>query len=436
MTEPEESPYLLPQQLRVGIFVHLDLSWMDHPFTFSSFKIKTDKQIAQIRALGLKRIRYAPERSDAEPLPVPANAETAPAPEPMPEEPDPAVLEKRARAAKLREKRAIFSRCEREFMQVGGILRTINTNLFARPEWAREETSALIARMVESLLTDKDVAINLMSDRVGGEEIYFHSLNVTVLALMLAREMGMPRESIVQLGVGSVFHDIGKMDIPPRILLKQEALTRAEVALLQEHVKLGVAMGKKIGLPPEVLLIIAQHHEAVDGSGYPGQLNGEQISLLAKIVQIANTYDNLCNPTNPARALTPHEALSLMYAQQRGRYEPGPLNVFIHCLGVYPPGTIVVLSNNSFGIVVSVNSTRPLKPLVIVHEPSVPREEAITLNLEQEADLSIVRTVRPTQVPRPILDYLSPRKRVTYYFDASGDLENGNGRPPDPRPQD
>lgn len=423
MTEKEESHFILPQQLCVGLYIHLDLSWMDHPFTFSSFKIKTTEQIAQIRAMGLKRIRYSPERSDTPPAPV--TREEVAAPPPAPDEVDPAVLAKRERAAKLREKRAIFSRCEREFMQVGGTLRTINSNLFSRPEWAKEETSALIARMVESLLTDKDVAINLMSDRVGGEEVYFHSLNVTVLSLMLAREMGMSRESVVQLGIGAVFHDIGKMDIPDRVLLKQDALTRAETALLQEHVKHGVNIGRKIGLPPEILLVIAQHHEAVDGSGYPNQLKGEQIGLLAKIVQVANTYDNLCNPSNPARAMTPHEALSLMYAQQRSRYEPGPLNVFIHCLGVYPPGTIVVLSNNAFGIVVSVNSTRPLKPMVIVHEPSIPREEAITVNLEQEPDLSIVRTVRPTQVPRPILDYLSPRKRITYYFDAGG--ENGNG---------
>ncbi|MCX9156688.1 DUF3391 domain-containing protein [Niveibacterium sp. 24ML] len=434
MSEPD-SHYVSPEQLRTGLFVHLDLGWMDHPFSFSSFKIRNDTQLAQLRALGLARIRYSPERSDCEPLPKPAeNAVVIPL---HPEAPpvrdesyeDPAIAEKRARAQRLKARRALFSRCEREFQKTTQAVKLLNQNLSARPDWAREEAKAMVGQLVDCLSADGDVAINLMADRIGADDVYVHSLNVAVLSLMLAREQGMGHDELVSLGLGALMHDIGKMDVPPKVLMKQDALTSAENALLKEHVSFGVKSAARIGLAPDVLAVIAQHHEHVDGSGYPRGLTGDKISLLAKIVAIANTYDNLCNPQNPARGMTPHEALALMYAQHRNRFEVAPLNTFIRCLGVYPPGTIVVLNNDNFGLVVSVNSSRPLKPEIVLYDPAIPKEEAIILSLENEPEIQIARTLRPAQLPRSIFDYLSPRKRVAYYFEAhSSDDGSAEGK--------
>lgn len=434
MSEPG-AHYVSPEQLRIGLFIYLDLGWMDHPFSFSSFKIRNDGQLAQLRALGLARIRYSPERSDCEPLAKPAANEvvvplrTEPPATPDAQQPDPAIAEKRARAERLKARRALFSRCEREFQKTTHAVKLLNQNLSARPDWAREEAKAMVGQLVDCLSADGDVAINLMADRIGAEDVYVHSLNVAVLSLMLAREQGMARDELVTLGLGAFMHDIGKMDVPPKVLMKQEALTSAENALLKEHVGFGVKSAARIGLSPEVLAVIAQHHENVDGSGYPRGLTGDKISLMAKIVAIANTYDNLCNPQNPARGMTPHEALALMYAQHRNRFEVAPLNTFIRCLGVYPPGTIVVLNNDNFGLVVSVNSSRPLKPEIVLYDPAIPKEEAIILSLENEPEIQIARTLRPAQLPRSIFDYLSPRKRVAYYFEAhSPDSDSPEGK--------
>ncbi|WP_374400886.1 HD domain-containing phosphohydrolase [Niveibacterium sp.] len=434
MSGPTEAHYIHPDQLRIGLYIHLDLSWMDHPFSFSSFKIRNDGQIAQIRALKLARIRYSPERSDAEPAPalvptvstiveaeavgdtdaVPSADQRAVAPVGE----DPAIQAKRDRAARLRARRDLFARCERDFMRVTHTVKLVAQNVINKPEWAKEETTVLVGSLVDKLLADGDMAVNLMADRIGGEDVYVHSLNVAVLSLMLAREQGMARDELVSLGLGAFFHDIGKLDVPPKVLLKQEPLTHAENLLLREHVVFGSKIGARIGLTPDVLAVVAQHHEHVDGSGYPRGATGERITLLAKIVAIANTYDNLCNPANPQRAMTPHEALALMYAQYRNRFEAAPLNTFIRCLGVYPPGTIVVLNNDAFGLVVSVNSSRPLKPDVLVYDAAIPKDDAIILSLEQEPEIQIARTLRPGQLPKTIFDYLSPRKRVAYFFDT------------------
>ncbi|RPI40963.1 MAG: HD domain-containing protein, partial [Hyphomicrobiaceae bacterium] len=217
---------------------------------------------------------------------------------------------------------------------------------------------------------------------------------------------------------GAMFHDVGKLDIPDRIVRKADALTKHELSLLQQHCAYGVETGRKLGLPNEALTVIAQHHELMDGSGYPKGLKGGDCSLLARIVAIANTYDNLCNPARPSQVLTPHQALSLMYAQQRAKFDSAPLTTFVRCMGIYPPGTIVVLSNDCIGMVVSVNSSKPLKPTVLIYDPQVPREQAILVELESEPEVSISRALTPEQLAKPIYDYLSPRRRVTYYFDS------------------
>ena len=157
----------------------------------------------------------------------------------------------------------------------------------------------------------------------------------------------------------------------------------------------------------------------VDGSGYPRKLKGDAINILARIVAISNYYDELCNPHNILDALTPHEALATMFAKLRTKFDAKLLQVFVRCLGVYPPGTVVQLSNGSIGMVVTINTAKPMKPMVMVYDAAIPKEEAILVDLEGESDVNISKAIRPAQLPREIYNYLSPRKQISYYFDAS-----------------
>jgi hypothetical protein len=116
--------------------------------------------------------------------------------------------------------------------------------------------------------------------------------------------------------------------------------------------------------------------------------------------------------------LTPHEALSLMFARLQAKFDPALLKVFIHCMGVYPPGTLVQLSNGVVGMVLSVNTQRPLKPTVLVYDAHVPRDEAMLLDMGTEESVHIGKALRPSQVPREVLNYLSPRMHMSYYFDG------------------
>lgn len=411
-----DDDFISPAQLAIGLHVHLDLPWTQHPFTFSSFKIKTLEQILTLQSLGLERIRFSRSKSDGEPLALPA--ESPPMPPPLVPEDDAAYAAKRARIERLLAQQQRAAACEREFLSSARALKAITQNVFSRPEQAREEGLALIKTMADSMLTDADVAINLMKDKIGGEETYHHALNVTLLAMMLAKELKAPPEAIRVMGMGALFHDIGKLELPDSLVRKTDALSKPERSLFQQHCAYGIDIAQKLGLSSEASAIIAQHHEQMDGSGYPKGLQGPAISMLARMVGLVNAYDNLCNPNNVAQAMTPHEALSVLYAQQRSRYDATALSTFVRCMGVYPPGTLVVLSNDSMGIVTSINSSRPLKPTVLVYDPSVPKESAVLVELEQEPEVTIARTLKPQQLPQAVYDYLSPRRRQTYYFDA------------------
>lgn len=399
-------------QLRVGLYVFLDVKWFEHPFAFNNFKIKSEDQIATIRSLGLKTVTYDPERSDMRPLTAPEQ------PAPPPEAISPALQAKRELIERIRQQREAAARIEGAFVDTAATVRDINKNLLVRPVETVKQADRLVTQIAESVLSAPELAVYLMGDKVGGEELYFHSLNVTMLSMMIARDIKLPTEVVSVLGMGALFHDIGRSEIPDRVLLKTEPWTKAERELYELHCQYGVEIGKRLQLAPGAIAIIQDHHELYDGSGYPRHLVGDAAGLLARIIAIANYYDNLCNPRDVAAALTPHEALSLMFAKQRAKFDPKLLQVMVRCLGVYPPGTIVQLSNGALGMVATINAARPMKPTIVIYDAEVPKEEAILVDMDHETDVNIARALRPSQLPANVYNYLSPRKRVSYYFDA------------------
>lgn len=420
MSSEDQALFVSAENLCIGMYVFIDLPWFRHPFSFNHFKIRSADQIATLRSLGVKQFRFDPTRSDNKNIPAivgdqPVPEETV-ATELPPEDPD--VTLKRERVVRLKERREKIGHVEKAFAKAAGIMRNINRNLLSRSRECLEEIGELVDQMTLAFLESPDLTLHVMGEKAGGEEVYYHGLNTSILSMMLAKDLGITVEQGRLLGLGALLHDIGLMDIPDRVLKKTDELTHAENELRKMHCEYGLRIGQKLGLPDAVLAVIYQHHEMADGSGYPKALKSTAIHPLARIISVVNYYDNLCNPSDLAKALTPHEALSLMFAQRRNKFDAQTLQLLIRCLGVFPPGTIVKLSNDALGLVQSVNPQKPLRPWVLLYDPEIPKEEAIMIDLEREPELNISKAIRPIQLPTPVYDYLSPRKRVTYYFDG------------------
>jgi putative nucleotidyltransferase with HDIG domain len=272
------------------------------------------------------------------------------------------------------------------------------------------------------MLVDGEVCVRVLGEPAG-DRASAHAMNVTVIALLLGRALQMAPADLMELGTGALLHDVGKLALPDRLRLPQENFSAAEASLYREHVAHGVAHGRRMGLNAGALLVIAQHHEQADGSGYPKALPLERMSAAARIVAMVNHYDNLCNAAVPSQSLTPHEALSRMFAQLRNKFDATMLNAFIRLMGIYPPGSVVQLSDDRFAMVMSVNSARPLKPRVLVFDASTPSAQALHLNLDSTPDLGIRRSLKSNQLPPRAVDYLAPRQRVAYFFDVEAETE-------------
>ena len=422
----EDSVWVDMKSLRLGLYIELDVGWMSHPFPTGSFKISSPKQIETLQTLGLTRIRCIPSKSDPDPAAEQAAVRAHAQASALDERQLAALREKeqrRLRATALAAQDRALVVCERRFGESVRLYRKVMDQVQTQPKVVAEQCQAMVATYVCELLDKGEASIRLLSE-AAGDKSSMHPVNVTIVSLLLGRAMGLQAAELQDLGVAAFLHDIGKVNVPDRVRWVEENFSTAEYRMYQEHVAQGVNLARSMELRPGAQLALAQHHELADGSGFPTRIKGDAMSVSGRIVALVNRYDNLCNPSRPATALTPHEALSLIFAQLKTRFDAATLSAFIRMMGVYPPGSVVQLIDDRYAIVVSVNSARPLKPRVIVHEPSVPRHEALILDLEHAPQLGIRRSLKPANLPPSALDYLAPRQRICYFFEQAPDPES------------
>lgn len=400
------------------MYIQLEVGWMRHPFPVNSFRIVSDSQLQTVKALGLDAIRYFPDRSDILPsetadpaTAVPADGGPAPA-DAVAAAPggagEPAVA---ARSAQR------WQRCDARYRAAAQEYLQLHASAATAPAHAMARTQGMVDGYLEDVLPTGDLVIRLLSETSGNRQAE-HPINVTVLSLLLGKALGLGAAQLRELGMAALLHDIGKDSMPTAA-----APTRPQY---ERHVGDSVALAMGMGASNEVLTAIAQHHEFADGSGFPLHLIDEDLSPAGKVLCLVNAYDRHCNPEHAQAGHTPHDALSVLYAQQRERFDPVMLRAFIRMMGVYPPGSVVQLADGRYAMVVSVNSSRPLKPEVLVYDASVPVARAQPLDLEKFAGISIRRSLRLDQLPREALSYLSPRQRICYFFERA--VEPGNAQ--------
>lgn len=418
----DESAFVDVKALKVGHFVVLDMGWLAHPFQSGSFKITSAKQIETIQGLGLKRVRVDLSKSDVhEPAAQLASIAVSDAKSQVPDVQQLAAAQ--AQLAQQRRSQALYDQqhslvmCERRFTDSARQYRKTLEQIPVDPTAALGIAHDLVQGFLKDILAQGDSAIRLLG-HTNADKLTMHPVNVTVISLLLGKAMGMERNALTELGLAAFLHDIGKSNLSERVRYLDESFSPGEVKQYQDHVAQGVILGRGMGLSKTVLLAMSQHHELADGHGFPLGLKVETISMAGRILALVNRFDNLCNPVRNGTVLTPHEALSLLFAQHKSRFDGAVLSAFIRMMGVYPPGSVVQLIDDRHALVVAVNSAKPLKPRVIVHEPGISKNEALILDLEHAPTMGIRRSLKPSSLPSAALDFLSPAQRVCYFFES------------------
>lgn len=251
-----------------------------------------------------------------------------------------------------------------------------------------------IFRDILNCLSENQSALNLLAaTKIHDNFLYSHSVNVTIYSCQLAIENGLPIKNIEEIGLGSMLHDLGKLYIPPEILNKPGQLTNEEFDIVKKHSERGFDILRKMHeIPIPVSHCAFQHHERIDGRGYPRGLKGDEIHKYAKILAVADVFDAVTSHRVYRPAMLPHTALELLYAGNGTQFESKQVELFKGCIAIYPQGLTVKLNDGRTGIVTNYSFQATGRPQVRIikdegnqtikpYEIDLAAKENLTINI-------------------------------------------------------
>ncbi len=258
-------------------------------------------------------------------------------------------------------------RATRSWTRGAEALRTLMDDLRDDAHGELRDIDEVADGLVESMVETPDAMFWVARMRDRDKSTYHHCLKVAIYLIALGRHIGFPREDLVRLGQVGMLADVGKIRLPRALLEKPGMLTPAEHAVVKRHVQFGVeALRKSMTLDAGVEQGILQHHERLDGSGYPKRLKGKEIGIFGRMTAIADCFAALISDRPYARAVSPQDALMQMYQWCGTSFHEPLLEQFVQAVGVFPVGSLVELSNGEAGIVLAHNRVRRLEPRVLV----------------------------------------------------------------------
>lgn len=364
-------------QLRPGMRIEkLDRSWFATPFFRHRMAITSFEQIEQLKACGVQSLDITGELVDTE-APSPEVPPVAEAEERAPSDhtcPDTVPFDDELPAARL-----VYSAAKtviESAMQDVRMGRDINM----------DAVNQVVSEMADSVLRNPDALTSLSRLKHFDEYTFYHSVNTSLLALSLGRNLGFDEPVLHQLGVGTLLHDIGKTKIPLEILNKPGKFESHEFEIMKQHVMRGAeVLSVTTGLGDNFLKPALEHHERVDGTGYPYHRKRDEISQFGMMAAVVDIYDAITSDRCYHKAKPAHEALQFLYMiSQKGHLEPTIVQRFIQIVGVYPVGSLVILNTGETAVVRRINRHAPLEPVILV----VKGDGNTILATPQEHDLS------------------------------------------------
>ncbi|MGN8645295.1 HD-GYP domain-containing protein [Gracilibacillus sp. HCP3S3_G5_1] len=252
----------------------------------------------------------------------------------------------------------------------------------------------VLVREIASELNKNDDVIHYLSNLlIIDDHLFSHSLNVSMYSLALAQELNLQNTDMVQLGLGAVLHDIGKLIIPEEIINKPGKLTNKELKIVQAHTEYGFDMLRKA---PNIPLIVAhcayQHHERMDGSGYPRGIKRNAIHPFARIIGVADVFDAVTSNRVYRNAMLPHEGLEILYGGAGTQFDKHLVEMFKRTVALYPNGLTVYLSDGRVGVVARQNSHLFERPVVRILKENGSKITPYDLDLKEVLDVMIVST--------------------------------------------
>ena len=436
-------------QLKPGMFiVAMDQPWYRTPFLLHKRLIRHTKEIDLLRQHGIREVKIDPGQGlDVEPNPSenapppahmqetvsapqpshavqPASPKTAPQPassaepntaQPLPpvtqeDAPTPSKTRERAAAAQATYTEAISS-TERLFEE-------LEAGIVPRPDALRIVVKDVLSRVLDdgaSMLS----LLSLQQMKRFDRTLASHALDVCTLSLIVAHNYGVAEGDLEALGAGALLHDIGYVRLPRNLYRRSHDLTEQERTMMQQHPALGLAVLREAQEDRDaVVRIVVEHHERSNGSGFPHKLKGDSLSVLAQLVGLVDLYDGMVSRRGGRSAMLPHDAIRQLFRLgDTGQYPKELIQTMIGSLGVYPICSLVLLNTGEQAVVVGMNPTQRLKPVVkvITGPQGGSYLPPIRVDLGTQAAEASARTITK------VLDPLHERVNVAMFLDVIHD---------------
>ena len=364
--DPSEPVVLMKKQIRIdelqlGMRVdQLDRSWLSTPFFRHKMTITSTHQIAQLKASGVQTLMVQIEAGEVSETPsteldltdktiAPAVEEAASTPPMVPFEEELPAARQVYQAAKT---------VIHDAMNDTRLGRAINV----------DAVRTVISDMTDSVFRNPDALSSLSRLKQFDEYTFYHSVNTSLLAMALGRSLGFDRAMIHLAGVGTLLHDIGKMKVPLEILNKPGRFEAHEMEIMKQHVLRGVeVLTSTTGLGSSYIQPALEHHERVNGDGYPHRRAHQDISQVGLITAVVDIYDAMTSDRCYHKGKPAHEILQLLYRLSlEGHLDTTLVQRFIQVVGIYPVGSVVELDTGETGIVKRINHDAPLAPVLLL----------------------------------------------------------------------
>ena len=360
------------EELQFGVFVaELDRPWTETPFMFQGFVLNNEQQRETLRKY-CKKVYIDTEKGLDLADHGPGKAGQAHV----------SVLSTIKDKVAYQEKSSIKAEAPialAAHARSATVLRDVFTSVQAGNALDAPRVKEAVTSMTDSVVRNPDAMLLLTKMKEKGEHTLDRALGVSIYMITFGRFLQLPREQLDLLGMLGLLQDVGKVKLPEGLLQKREPLSDAERKICHSHVQHSVAILKGTsGLPSDIPGLAALHHERFDGKGYPRGLRGGEIGLFGGIAGLVDCFDALIHPRPYAETMSPSNALNLLYGWRNVHFDGPLVEQFIHCIGIFPVGSIVELYSGEVGIVIAQNPVMRLMPRVMLvldsgHRPIKPQ---------------------------------------------------------------
>jgi HD-GYP domain-containing protein (c-di-GMP phosphodiesterase class II) len=303
------------------------------------------------------------------------------------------------------------------FFETIGTVKEVVTQIKGDQHVNVRKLKRLAQKTIHILMEDESILLGLTTIKNYDEYTYNHSVNVSIYALAMGRRLGFSRETLTELGLTGLFHDVGKSKIPIEVLNKPGALDEKEWGLMKKHPMEGVETVlnlKQLGeINPRMVIGIFDHHLKYNMTGYPNLYHKKEASLFGRILQIVDAYDAMTTPRVYKKVpFTLEQTLAIMERESGVHFDPILLKVFVNLVGVFPVGSLLLLDSGDIGIVYKANPNPKWidRPQVVLVAKDEVEEERTFIDLsETDSDghfkRSIIKTLDPSQYHIDVAKY-------------------------------